>query len=76
MPKQRYPIMYNRTQAARIVTIFEQFVREDEMRGGGHPDLMDWHHERYLIARERMIRRLIGDPQSTEYMPLKPEYRR
>jgi len=63
----------NRTQAARFVTIFEKHARADELKGSDHPALRPWIHERYLIARERMIRKLVGDQRPTDYMPRYPK---
>lgn len=67
--------IYNRTQAKRIVTIFEQFVEASVMAGAGNPYLIDWKRERMAIARERMIRRLSGDSRPTDPMPPRPETR-
>lgn len=67
------PFTYNHRSAARIVTMFEQYVEMAAMAGSGHPELVSWHQERLEIARERMIRRLTGDSRPTRYMPRQPE---
>lgn len=50
----------SRQSAAAILRHFEDAARTDEMRGSMHPDDRDDIHERYLEARERMLRHLMG----------------
>jgi hypothetical protein len=64
-----------RAYANRIVREFEAYVEQDAMAGAGHPDLIEWHAERLAIARERLIRRLMGGPWPTLRMPEPPDVR-
>lgn len=58
----------SRRSAGKIVADFEKWVRADEMRGANHPELRDWIHECYLVARERMVHYLTGE----EGRPVRP----
>lgn len=66
----------NRGYALKIVRDFEAIVDADTMAGAGHPALIEWHGERLAIARERMVRRLMGLPPDPELrMPEQPDLR-
>lgn len=58
----------SRRQASSLIRHFESYVRQDEERGAGHPDLMEWHQERYEIARERLIQHMMGNPLAAAAM--------
>ena len=62
----------SRNTAARIVASFERIVDDAAMAGGGHPDLREWHAERLALARERLIRHIIGDKRQVR-LPPQPE---
>lgn len=49
-----------RAKAQRILREFEEVARSDEIRGSLHPDDRDQIHERYLVLKERMLLRLMG----------------
>lgn len=63
----------SRRSAALIVAAFERAVEDAAMRGAGHPDLMGWHLDRLAVARERLIRYLMGQPVADLRMPPQPE---
>jgi len=64
----------NRAYARKIVADFESFVEANAVAGAGHPDLFEWHAQRLAVARERMIRRLMGLPADPGLrMPEQPE---
>jgi hypothetical protein len=64
----------NRQYARKVVLDFEAAVEANAMAGAGHPDLIEWHGERLAVARERMIRRVMGLPADPGLrMPDQPE---
>ncbi len=60
-------------QAAKVVADFEIWCRRDEMRGSEHPDLRDWVHDCYLVARRRLRSWIAFGTPSREKMPPQPE---
>jgi hypothetical protein len=63
----------SRKSAAQIVASFERYVEDAAMAGGGHPDLIEWHKERLLIARERIIQHIMGNPLAAAALKMPPQ---
>lgn len=63
---------YSMRSASSIVTKFMLYHEEYVMRGAAHPDLRDWHAERFEMARERLIALLRGEADVAKRFPMPP----